>query len=62
MSTKAMKEEGEGKAQGSVTQHIFSLVFLPVASVKGTHLIFVLSSLTYNMIRSLSPLALLTVL
>lgn len=49
-----MNELAEGKAQGSVTQHIFPLVFLAVASEKGTHLIFVLSSLTYSMIMSVT--------
>lgn len=62
MSTKAMNEEGEEKAQGSVVQHIFYLVFLAGASEKGTQLIFVLSSLTYSIIMSLSLLTPLTVL
>lgn len=49
-----MNELVEGKAQGSVTQHIFSLMFLAVASEKGTHLIFVFSSLTCSMITSVT--------
>ena len=62
MSTKAMDELGDEKAQGSVTQHIFSLVFLPVASETGTQLIFVLLSLIYGMIMSLPLLFTLSVL
>lgn len=62
MSTKAMDELGEEKAQGSVTQHIFSLVFLPVVSEKGTQLIFVIPSLIYAMSMSLPLLFTLGVL
>lgn len=50
MSTKAMDELGEEKGPGSATCRIFSPVFLPVASEKGTQLTFVLPSHTYGMI------------
>lgn len=62
MNTKAMDVPGEEKAQESVTQHMFSLVLLPVASEKGTHLIFVLPRYVYSMVMPLALLSTLCVL